>query len=503
MQIAIRASVLDCATGIRADPLSGLRLLLDTWHLILHNIDLAILAAYLFFIIGLSLKASREERSTIEGFLVGGRRLTLPSLIATTVSTWYGGILGVGEYSYKYGLSNWLVFGVPYYLAAFIFALVIAGRASSSRLLTIPDQFRLSYGNGPAMVGASWVFVMTVPAAYILMLGVLINLIFGLSLAIGVVISAVVSTAYIAVGGFKSDVRTDWLQFVLMYVVFAIVVGLLIANYGGWEFLKANVPADHFRWHGGNSTGYIISWYFIALAALIEPSFYQRAFAARTPEVARRGIILSIPLWFLFDLMTTTAGLYARAILGPGRSGIDAFPLLGEAALPYGLKGLFLVGMVATIQSTVDSNSLLAASTLAHDLLGRWKRLAGRIDEVPLTRVGLALSAGLAVGIALWSESVVEIWHKLGSLGTPGLLLPLALSYNVRWKFRPVWAIHNMLAAPAVVGIWFLVRGTVAVPTFPFTIEPIFVGLGLSLLLLGGDHLTRPKQARSANSTPN
>ena len=51
-------------------------------------------------------------------YLVAGRRLTLPAFVATLVSTWYGGILGVGEYAWRHGLSNWLVFGVPYYLYA-------------------------------------------------------------------------------------------------------------------------------------------------------------------------------------------------------------------------------------------------------------------------------------------------------------------------------------------------------------------------------------------------
>ena len=32
-------------------------------------------------------------------FLVAGRRLTLPGFVATLVASWYGGILGVGEYA--------------------------------------------------------------------------------------------------------------------------------------------------------------------------------------------------------------------------------------------------------------------------------------------------------------------------------------------------------------------------------------------------------------------
>src|SRR5512141_1644625 len=55
-------------------------------------------------------------------YLLAGRSLTTPVFVMTLVSTWYGGILGVGEFSYLYGVSNWVVQGVPYYFFALIFA---------------------------------------------------------------------------------------------------------------------------------------------------------------------------------------------------------------------------------------------------------------------------------------------------------------------------------------------------------------------------------------------
>jgi len=463
--------------------------------LTLHLIDWIILLFYILLLIFLAGRLIRREKGDIEQFLVGGRRLTLPSFVATTVSTWYGGILGVGEYAYSYGLSNWLVFGVPYYLAALLFAALIAKRANAARLLTIPDQLQAAYGSPMAVGGAAMVFVMTVPAAYVFMLGVLLNLLFTMPLWLGVTIAAILSTFYVLIGGFRGDVRTDWVQFVLMYSVFAVMLIVLATGYGGWTFLKAHLPVEHFQWHGGNSPAYIASWYFIALAALIEPSFYQRAYAAKSPQVARAGILWSIPFWMLFDFMTTTVGLYSRAILGSGLSGVDAFPKMGDLTLSCGLKGLFLVGMIATIQSTVDSNSLLAASTLSHDILWRIKCWRVKISEVGLTRWGLIFSTALAVGIALWSESVVEIWHKLGSLGTPALMLPLALSYSQRWRYRPSWALANLIIAPLVVAIWFIMRSYCGKPPFPWMIEPIFIGLFVAGLLLGLDHLTRRKNS--------
>ena len=72
------------------------------------------------------LRVARRPASGAVDYLVAGRRLTLPAFVATLVSTWYGGILGVGEYAWRHGLSNWLVFGVPYYLYAAVFAFLLA-----------------------------------------------------------------------------------------------------------------------------------------------------------------------------------------------------------------------------------------------------------------------------------------------------------------------------------------------------------------------------------------
>ena len=458
-------------------------------------IDWVLLAIYFIFLLVIAFLLSRRRKTDEESYLLDGRRLTLPSFVATTVSTWYGGILGVGEYTYNHGISNWLVFGVPYYIAALIFALFLAERVRRSRLLSIPDQLDKVYGGKVAVTGALYVFVMTVPAAYILMLGVLLKLIFGWQLAVGVVIAAIVSSGYVLIGGFRSVIKTDWLQFSLMYAAFLLIVIKVVPTFGGLDFLRANVPDTHFDWRGGATAGYVISWYFIALAALVEPAFYQRCYAAKSPQVARRGLLISILFWMFFDFLTTTTGMYARAVLGDGVNGLEAFPMLADRVLPAGIKGLFFIGLITTIQSTIDSYSFLAASTLGRDVLWRIRALKSRIGQVGLTRWGLLFSGLIAIGIALMSKSVIDIWHRLGSIGTPGLLLPLALSYSERWRFRRGWALTNLIIAPALVGIWFIIRSVSYngdIP-FPFSIQPIFIGISASSLLLIFDHLTRRK----------
>ena len=46
------------------------------------------------------------------------RKLKLAGFIVTLVSTWYGGIIGIGENTYLYGFQTWTIFGLPYYIFA-------------------------------------------------------------------------------------------------------------------------------------------------------------------------------------------------------------------------------------------------------------------------------------------------------------------------------------------------------------------------------------------------
>jgi SSS family solute:Na+ symporter len=141
-------------------------------------IDIALLGAYALFLLVLGIRLFGVARRSAADYLVMGRRLTLPSFVATLVTTWYGGVLGVGEYSFRYGLSNWLVFGVPYYVGALLFALFVARRARRTNLYTVPDVLDAAYGRRPALLGAAVFQILNSPAPYILMLAVLLQLLF-------------------------------------------------------------------------------------------------------------------------------------------------------------------------------------------------------------------------------------------------------------------------------------------------------------------------------------
>ena len=448
----------------------------------MHYLDYSLVAVYLaaLFVLGL-VKRLRKDSSAAD-LIVGGRMLTLPAFVASLVSTWYGGILGVGEYSYNYGLSNWLVFGLPYYLAAFLFAMFLAKKARQSEVLTIPERLLQTYDSKTSVAGSVIIYLMTVPAAYVLMLGVLFQYLFGWPFWAGVLAGTLFSVVYVFIGGFNSVVRTDLLQFALMFAGFALLLVALVARYGGTGFLIEHLPAENLTWHGGNSPLYIATWYVIALATLVEPAFYQRCYAAKTASVARRGILVSIACWAVFDFMTTSCGLYARAVLPDLADPVSSYPALALEVLPVGLMGLFALALLSTVMSTVDSYSFLAASTFGNDIVPRLFKVAP--ERITFwTRTGLVLSASLAVVFAVFFRSVVDIWYAFGSVGTPALLAPVFFSFVGKRRLPAGAAFVSIVLCGGLSLVWYLSGYTHPDGAYWLNLEPIFPGLVLSLVI--------------------
>ena len=457
-----------------------------------------VIIVYLIFLLVAGWRFTKTVKPEAEEYLLMGRRLSLPAFVASLVSTWYGGILGVGEYSYKHGLSNWLVFGLPYYLAAFLFAMFLAKRAQASRALTIPDQFEKVYGHKTAILGAVFVFINAIPAAYILQVGVLANSVFGIPLVPAVIGGAFFSILYIYTGGLRGDIFTDIIQFFLMFLGFIIIVATLIFRFGFLDFLTPSLPATHLTWNGGKPLSYILVWYFIALATLVEPSFYQRCFASRSGSNAKRGILISILFWAFFDFLTTFSGLYARVLMPDLSDPLAAYPQLGARFLPPFLQAIFLLGLFATVMSTVDSYALIAGTTIGKDIIGRLKKGVAQNSRqiTSYSRMGLGLAAALAIGIALYFRSVIDIWYVFGTLTTVALLIPLANSFSSRPRMSARLAVLSMLLSTAVSLAWILPNLIWDTPYY-LGIEPIYPGLFVSgfIYLLGyrrSRHTPRP-----------
>lgn len=467
----------------------------------LSTLDSLLIGLYFVAVVYVGFRAARRQKPGTDDFLLAGRTLTLPMFVATLVSTWYGGILGVGEFSYNFGISNWVVFGVPYYFFALLFALVLAKRIRATNLTTIPDKLEASYDRKTALLGGLLTFILVTPAAYVLMLGILVQLILGLDLATSILLTTFLTVCYLYAGGFRSDVWANAFEFIMMFLGFAIILPFAYATFGGFDFIEAHVPSLHLTWHGGNTWQYITVWFFIALWTLVDPAFHQRCYAAKDGATAQRGILVSILFWFFFDCMTSLTGLYARAALPGLETPLFAYPMLAELTLPTLAKGLFYIGMLATIMSSLSSLMFISATTIGKDIVGRLRlgnkertAHAGSEDGTVnrWTKIGLFISSAFAVTLALAMPSVVSLWYTIGTCIIPGLLVPVVAGYFERLRISASYAFASMLSGwltstvSLIVGALNTVNG---VPEYPFGIEPMYPGLIVALSIWGAGRM--------------
>ena len=466
----------------------------------LFAIDWILIFAYFLFLIWISWKKGWQSSDETE-FLLSGRKVTIPAFVATLVSTWYGGILGVGEFSYQFGISQWLVFGIPFYIFSALFAIFLSGKIRLNKALTIPEAIETRYNSPLAgRISALPIFILVSPAPYILMMGVLFQFMIGgetpyLTYASLV---ALFSVLYITIGGFGAVIRTDILQMVLMFGGFAMLLSFAVVEFGGFSALFDTLPAQHKDITGGFSWQYILVWFFIALWTFVDPSFHQRAAAADSPETAKKGIFISIGFWTLFDFFTCFTGLYAFAILGSGmEEPILSYPQLANTLLPIGLKGLFFITLLATIMSTLDSYLFISGQTLGRDFLAKYMP---SVQRNLLTRIGIFMSAVIGIMLTILYPSVIDLWYVIGSVCIPGLLIPVLGVYIRLFGLRRSY-VSYALVVPITVSLGWLVLGTLqsaeGAGYLFLGVEPFYPGLLVAIIiwLMGREKSTSARHA--------
>lgn len=420
------------------------------------------------------LKKHKDKPSALD-YLLMGRQLTLPLFVATLVATWYGGIFGVNEITFNYGIFNFVTQGVFWYIAYLIFAFFVAERLAKYSSFTLPDLTNQMFGPKSAKVTAILVLCYIAPVAYVLSLGLFLHMVFGMSVLAGMVWGTLFVCLYSAWGGLRSVVFSDLVQFFVMCSAVGMVVVFSVHSFGGLSFLKAHLPAGHFTLTGGNSWLATLIWGFIALSTLIDPSFYQRCFAAKSPRVVKRGILISTVIWFLFDFCTTTGSLYARALLPQAEPG-QAYFFYAIQLLPVGLRGFFVAGILSIILSTLNSFLFIASNTLSFDLLRTKFKNIVVSNRISIFAVG-AFSIILA---QFFHGSFKEIWLVLGSYFSACLLSPILLGYLSPNRISDNLFVTSAVASACTMTLWYIL------PKNDFTgiVAPFYIGVLTSLIIL-------------------
>ncbi len=99
------------------------------------------------------------------------------------------------------------------------------------------------------------------------------------------------------------------------------------------------------------------------------------------------------------------------------------------------------------------------------------------------TIIGLIFSGVIAILLAYFIPSVIEIWYTIGSLFIPGIILPVVSAYFPKIRISKNIILIEMIAAFISSTVWYFIRSEFATASLLGEIEPMLVGMFFALLI--------------------
>ena len=327
------------------------------------------LTAYFVLMLGIGLWAWKRSTADIEGYLLGGRRLSPPvaalSAGASDMSGWL--MLGLPGAAYVSGLSaSWIAIGL--FAGALANYIIVAPRLRvhterTGDAITIPEflEKRFEDRSHALRVISSVVIVLfftLYTSAGVVSGGKLFESAFGADYALGLWLTAGVVVAYTLFGGFLAVSVTDFVQGCIMFVALVLLPLVAFSQIGG-DFagaLLASNPAALDIMAGVSGLALIssLAW---GLGYFGQPHIIVRFMAVRSVRdvPAMRNIGMT---WMGVSLIGALAtGLVGAAyVTRSGASLADpetVFILLADLLFDPLITGFLLAALLAAIMSTI------------------------------------------------------------------------------------------------------------------------------------------------------
>ncbi len=213
----------------------------------LRPLDIAVIAIYFCMVIwiGFYLKGISN---TSEEFFMAGREMTAWIAGLSFVSANLGSLelMGWAGSAYQYGIlaTHWYWVGA---IPAMIFlGLVMMPFYYVSKTHSVPGYLKLRFGEHARILAA-----ISFATEMILMSGVnmfamavVMKVVLGWNITFSILVSAFAVTLYVALGGLRSAIFNEVLQFVLIWAGALLVPILGLMQTGGWNGLKARIIAN-------------------------------------------------------------------------------------------------------------------------------------------------------------------------------------------------------------------------------------------------------------------
>jgi sodium/proline symporter len=434
------------------------------------------LIAYQLLMLGIGWWASKRNRDS-EDFYLGGRRMggLVAALSASASSSSAWSLLGVSGAAFAWGLpAIWLIpatltgFVINWYLVAP--RLARQSRANGALTLTEfiagprGDPARLTMLRlGAGVILFSFTFYI---AAQFQAAGTTFASVLQVQQGTAIVIGAAVVLAYVWLGGFWAASVTDSVQGLLMAFSALLLPLLALVSVGGPLPLADSLLADGADarsaaglWTGQATLpaafGFVLGLFGIGLGYPGQPHVVNRFMAIRDAAAIVQGRRIAVAWAAVIYTGMVLLGWCGRLLAGDLGDGEQVLFHMATLLLPAVLAGVMVSAILSAIMSTADSQLLVAASSVSHDLRdgrdagakglaqARWVVLAvGAIavllaiafPESIFNRVlfawqALAAAFGPLLMVTLWRGPVAPAW-RIAALCS-GFLLTVALSWTI------------------------------------------------------------------------
>ena len=389
---------------------------------------LVIVVLYFAVILAIGYLAGRRTKNMAD-FMVGGKSLGVWMLsfgvMAAVMSgwSWLGnpGATYVAGYAAHVRISSLTPLGVV--LAFVLVARPIRIISDRMECYTMPDILAARWNDSAVIKLLSCLIILIGSATYLVSqwssMGTVMQMVLGISYRQGVIIGAIIISAYVVAGGMLASMWTNFFQMVIMFVVAIILVLKGVSAVGGFTGMNTAVaaidPGFVQPFNGSYTPISSISYCFLVvfLAYAGQPGFNTKFLMIRDQKQLRWAPLISV-----FAMIVGTSmyliGIVGKIMVAQGR--IEA-PVSNDGILLSVIDSLFspamsaliMVAIMAAVMSTAETHLFNCGTSLVRDLMVKsFHRNYEEKKCLLYIRIIIALTTVLTVYLALNSSAMIS-----------------------------------------------------------------------------------------------
>lgn len=406
-------------------------------------IELSITLIYIVLCIGIGFWVSKRVSNSSDDYWVAGRKIgTFTNSWALMAALGSGGsILGVTGLAYR--------LGAPYSFAMYagavagfpLAAALVAKQLRNYKVRTVPEFLDFRYKNKLLNIIAPLLIIVCMEVYIVAQLkaaGVTAVYLLGIPYNTAVIITALVFTIYVSVGGMWAVTMTDVLQGILMVSMVLIVSIAVFFGMGGLTqtLLKGTEATPTFGMIKEMPIiSYLGAFFVWFIAGCTVPHLVMRVFTARDAHSAKLSLNYSMLIYAVMIFFGVIAVGAAGLILFPGLTDADTvFLKVMDHYMPSRvIAGFAVAAVMAAVMSTTDALMLAVASAVVNDIYK--KRINPQASDKTVYRMGLIIT---------WIAGLLAIYF---AFNPPKLLTMLYTA--------AVGLLGSGFFAPVILGIWW------------------------------------------------